>query len=91
MRAKVRIRRSRFLAAFAAVGKSGNAAIARATELDPKSIYSALKGGPVSEKFQANTIEFLRKPEHLDRLDEVEIAPTLDSIFEVSKTAMAVA
>jgi len=85
MHAKVRVRRSRYLAAFAAIGCSSNLARSRESGLDPKSIYSALKGEPVSEKFMAHTIAALRKDEKYSALlAEIGIDPTLDSLFEVS-------
>lgn len=88
--AKVRVRRSRYLAAFAAIGCSSNLARSRETGLDPKSIYSALKGEPVSEKFMAHTIAALQKDEtYRVLLAEVGIDPTLDSLFEVSIEATA--
>ncbi|MFI6759400.1 hypothetical protein ACIBF5_09690 [Micromonospora sp. NPDC050417] len=82
--AKVRVRRSRYLAAFAAIGCSSNLARSRETGLDPKSIYSALKGGGVGEQFMACTIAALRKEEYRSLLSEIGIEASLDSLFEVS-------
>lgn len=81
--AKVRVRKSRYLAAFAAIGCSSNLARARETGLDPKSIYSALKGEQVGEQFMARTIAALKQPKYRVLLAEVGIDPTLDSLFEV--------
>lgn len=84
MHAKVRVRRSRYLAAFAAIGCNSDLARSRETGLDPKSIYSALKGEQVGGRFIARTITALRKDEYQPLLAEVGIDPTLDSLFEVS-------
>lgn len=81
---KVRVRRSRYLAAFAAIGCTSNLARARETGLDPKSIYSALEGEPVGEKFMANTIATLQQEKYRALLAEVGIGATLDSLFEVA-------
>jgi hypothetical protein len=85
--AKVRVRRSRYLAAFAAIGCTSNLARSRASGLDPKSIYSALKGEQVGEQFMARTIAALQREEHRAHLAEVGIEPTLDSLFEVVEAA----
>lgn len=85
----VRVRRSRYLAAFAAIGCRSNAARARESGLDPKSIHSVLNGGQVGEKFMAHTIAVLKKEEYRALLAEVGIEPTLDSLFEVSAEAAA--
>lgn len=84
MQAKILVRRVRFLAAFAAIGCGSKAAKARETGLDPKSIYSALNGGPVGEQFMAQTVVALSKPEYRNLLAEIKVEPTLDSLFEVS-------
>lgn len=78
------VRRTRYLAAFAAIGCTSKEACARESELDTKSISRALSGATVGDLFMAQTIATLRKEEHRERLAEVEIEPTLDSLFEVA-------
>lgn len=82
--ARVLVRRSRYLAAFAAIGCTSKEACARESGLDPKSIYNALKGDVVGNRFMAQTIAALQKDEHRTLLAEIGIEPTLDSLFEVA-------
>lgn len=77
------LRKARYLAAFAAIGFTSNQARARECQLDPKTIYAALEGEQVGERFMARTIATLKKKKYRAKLSEVGIEPTLDSLFEV--------
>lgn len=88
---RLRVRKARYLAAFAAIGCDSNMARARESGLDPKSIYSALKGEQIGEQFVAKTIATLQQEQHRAKLTEIGITPTLDSLFEVTTEAEAVA
>lgn len=83
MQARIVLRKARFLAAFAAIGCKTVMAKARVTNLDPKSISLALHGAQVGEKFMAYTLTALDKPENRAVLAEIQIPPTLDSLFVV--------
>lgn len=86
---RVRVRKARYLAAFAAIGCGSNLAKARVSGLDAKSIWAALRGEQVGERFIAQTVAALQRDEHRDKLAEVGIEATLDSLFEVSAEAAA--
>lgn len=89
MDALLRVKKPRYLAAFAAIGCHSKTAIAQVCKLDTKSVYSALEGKQVGEHFIKQTILTLRKQEYSTQLRIAEIDPTMDSLFEVALVAVA--
>lgn len=82
--ARIRARLGRYRAAFAAIGCTSTLAIARECHVDPKSVWRLLEGEQVGERVMAQTVAALRKPEYRPLLAEIQIEPTLDSLFEVA-------
>lgn len=82
-RPRVRLRVTRYLAAFGAIGHGTDMARARVTGLDIKSIWRAQHGEQIGELFMAVTIATLQRDEYRAKLAEIGIEPTLDSLFEV--------
>lgn len=85
-RAGVLLRDEQFDLATRALGCTSDTARARLLDVDPKTIYRARRG-VIGEEFIAKTLAVLTQ--HSERLSEIGIDPSFESVFTLGEKAVA--
>lgn len=84
---RIRVRVSHFLDCMKALGCDSDVARSRLLDVDPKTLYNARQGKPISGDFVAKTLAAFA--EHETKLTEARLGTRFEDLFEVSEKRAA--